>query len=145
MTLLCNATGIYRKTVNNNKIKFKTELAKLIFRLRKRVDSGSIKNSNIRKAIKKLSSTTHQSIGASQKPINVYLKFYVIISGKRKILRELDCPIDSYVIKMNHLKKISLKNLDFKNYKEMQDLIYKKYNGLRIMADILSWDNKKQY
>ena len=145
LTVLCNATGIFRRTVDSKDKEFKIKLEKIITKLRKQVNLGSIKNSDIRNAIKELSSATGYSVGASQKPINVYLKFYAVLSCRKKILRELDCPIDSYVIKENGLKRISLKKLDFKDYEEMQNTLYKKYNGTRILADILSWDIKKQY
>ncbi len=145
LTVLCNATGIFRRTVDPKDKEFKIKLEKTITKLRKQVNLGSIKNGDIRRAIKELSSATGYSVGASQKPINVYLKFYAVLSSRKNILRELDCPIDSYVIKKNGLKRISLKKLNFEDYEEMQNTLYKKYNGTRILADILSWDIKKQY
>ena len=67
-------------------------------RLIPKIDSNSIASSDIRNAIKELSEKSGVSIGAAQKPINVYLKFYCAIQNKREeILRELDCPIDSRI------------------------------------------------
>ena len=111
--------------------------------LTKKVDDNSIKNEDIRKAIIELRKFC-SSIGASQKVINVYLKFYCIISNKDdKILQELDCPIDSEVIKYYNLKKIRLINLDLKEYKIMQEELRKR-EGMRIIAEIKAYDTKKQ-
>jgi hypothetical protein len=96
LTVLCNATGIYRKTIPaKHQAKYKLKLKEVILRLTRGVDDGSITNRAIRNAIMELEEFCG-SIGVSQKAINVYLKFYSVISNKRdSILNELDCPIDS--------------------------------------------------
>jgi len=104
-----------------------------------------LKNEDIRNSIKKLAEVSNVSVGASQKAVNVYLKFYCIISNKPKeILTELDCPIDSKVQKRNSLKKIPLKDINFEDYVEMQNILKDKYD-LRILADIEAYDEEKVY
>ncbi|MEK6891579.1 MAG: hypothetical protein AABX25_00170 [Nanoarchaeota archaeon] len=145
LTVLCNATGIYRRTITaEQKKNYQIKLKEIIMRLTKKVDSDSITNKDIRNAIIELREFCG-SIGASQKAINVYLKFYSVISNKKDlVLRELDCPIDSFVIKKNKLKKIALSNLNLEDYEEMQNKLNQKYE-MRILADIEAWDIKKEY
>jgi hypothetical protein len=78
------------------RLNFSRELLKSIIKLRKLVDNEKITNTDIRNEIRKLSERARVSIGQSQKVINVYLKFYCLFLGKpEKILKELDCPLDS--------------------------------------------------
>mgnify|MGYP001614127137 FL=1 len=117
----------------------------MIKNLINKIDGNSLTNEEVRKAIKELSEKSDVSIGASQKAINVYLKFYCILANKSdEIIKELDCPIDSFVIKENKLSKVSLKNMNIKNYEEMQNTLKEKY-GTRLLADIEAWDDKKVY
>ena len=146
LTVICNATQIYRGTIPKDKKKVYTEiLRELIKNLINKIDGNSLTNEEVRKAIKELSEKSDVSIGASQKAINVYLKFYCILANKSdEIIKELDCPIDSFVIKENKLSKVSLKNMNIKNYEEMQNTLKEKY-GTRLLADIEAWDDKKVY
>lgn len=146
LTEFANATGIYRRTIPKDKKKtYKDNLKKLIKKLIKKVNNNSIKNKYIRKSIKNLSKNAKISTGASQKVINVYLKYYCILANKsNSIIKELDCPIDSFVIKENKLKRVSLIRLSLKDYEEMQDTLGKKY-GVRLLADVRAWDDKKIY
>jgi len=115
----------------------------LVEELTEKVDNNTIKNKDIRTAILRLTELSKVSIGASQKGINVYLKYYCLISKKSDtILTELDCPIDSFIENACKLKKISLKKLDFEDYKEMQIKLEKQY-AMRIIADIEEWDKRK--
>ena len=145
LTVLCNATGIYRRTITaEHKANYKIKLKEIIMKLTRKVDDGSIANRDIRNAIIELKEFCG-SIGASQKAINVYLKFYSVISNKDdSVLKQLDCPIDSFVIKKNKLKKLSLSNLNLEDYEEMQNKLEQKYD-MRILADIEAWDVKKEY
>jgi len=146
LTEFANATQIYRRTIPKNKKKpYKENLKRLIKELIEKVDNNSIKNNDIRASILELSEKVGISVGASQKVINVYLKFYCVLGNKPKaIIKELDCPIDSFVIKENKLKKISLKNIFLKDYTEMQNILEKRY-GIRLLADVQAWDDKKIY
>ena len=81
LTIICNATQIYRGTIPlNQKEIFKKNLRKTIEKLITKTDSNQLKNSDIRNSIIKLASDSNVSIGATQKAINVYLKVYCIIS-----------------------------------------------------------------
>jgi hypothetical protein len=153
LTVLCNATGIFRRTIVTNKDQYKKKLREIIIRLTRHIDDGSITNSEIREAIKELGKVS-PSIGASQKVINVYLKYYAVVSNKSDaVLNELDCPIDSFVIKENGLnsigkkhgrKGIALTNLKLEPYEEMQHTLGQRY-GMKILADVEAWDSKKAY
>ena len=56
----------------------------------------------------------------------------------------MDCPIDSFIMKENQIKKIPLKNIGIKDYEEIQKFLESKYK-LRLIADIKAWDSKKIY
>lgn len=146
LTVLCNATGIYRRTIKpENKDLYRNSLKIAIKELIDKVDNNSIKNKDVREAIRELSNISGVSIGASQKAINVYLKFYCVISDKDDlIIGELDCPIDRKVINKNRLRKIALKDIDLEHYTEMQEKLRKRYD-IRILADIEAWDSVKGY
>lgn len=145
LAVLCNATQIYRKTIKKNqKEAYKLKLREIIIGLTKKVDNNTITYEDILKAIIRLRKHC-DSIGAAQKPINVYLKFYSVISNKDdRILKELHCPIDSFVIHKNGLNKISLSSLDLPEYVKMQETLQKRYR-MRILADIEAWDKRKDY
>jgi len=142
LAVLCNATQIWRRSIPKEKQEvFKENLSKIILNLLIKIDSNTLKNKDIRMAIKELSSKSGLSIGVSQKPINVYLKFYCAILNKIDLLNELDCPIDSIVKKKQNLKNIALKNLDLKDYIEMQEILRKNHT-IQILADKY-WDESK--
>jgi hypothetical protein len=112
--------------------KYKRLLLNSIRKLRKLADNFSIKNSDIRKEIEKLSKETGVSIGQSQKVINVYLKFYCLIKDcPLKIIQELDCPLDSTTMD----KKQKMKNvLTMKDYINWQNKFEKDF-GIRLLRD----------
>ena len=146
LTILCNATQIYRRTIpDDRKETYRQNLKRLILRLIPKIDSNRITNSDIRNAIKELSKRSGVSIGAAQKPINVYLKFYCVIQNKtQEILRELDCPIDSRIQIRNHLSGIPLTDIDYDIYVEMQNQLERKHS-MRILADVKAYDEVKMY
>lgn len=143
---LCNATGIYRNTVSKKEKNIFDENAKNIIKdLISKVDSNQIKNFDIREAIIKLSELSgfKDRVGASQKVINVYLKYYCVVGNKsEEIIKELDCPIDSLVRKKYQLGNISIKNITFKNYIDCQNVIEEKFK-IRVMADVPAYDEIK--
>ena len=112
--------------------KYKRLLLYSIRRLRKLVDNFTIKNSDIRDEIKKLSEETGVSIGQSQKVINVYLKFYCLLKDcKVEIIKELDCPLDSTTME----KKQKMKNvLNMNDYINWQNKFEKEF-GIRLLRD----------
>lgn len=145
LTILCNATQIYRRTIKKGqKEAYRSKLRDITIRLVEKVDNNTITYEDIMGAIKELRNYC-DSIGAAQKVINVYLKFYSVISNKDdRVLKELHCPIDSFVISKNHLNKIPLNRLSLTEYVEMQKILQKRY-GMRILADIEAWDKIKNY
>ncbi len=112
--------------------KYKRLLLYSIRGLRKLVDNLTIKNSDIRKEIKKLSEETGVSIGQSQKVVNVYLKFYCLLKNcKVEIIKELDCPLDSTTME----KKQKMKNvLSMDEYIDWQNKFEKEF-GIRLLRD----------
>jgi hypothetical protein len=127
--------SIYSSKRDGNDIdvdKYKRLLRDSIRRLRKLVDNSKIKNSEIRNQIKKLSEETGVSLGQSQKVINVYLKFYCLLKDcPIKIIKELDCPLDSTTME----KKQKMKNvLDMGDYLYWQNKFEKEF-GIRLLRD----------
>jgi hypothetical protein len=133
------------RSLNRGKRKFKKALFDSIAKLRKKADNGTLRNVDIRREIKKLSQKTKKSIGQSQKVINVYLKYYCVLTGKPlKIIRELDCPLDSRILSKFESRKLRLKSLeDFKVYKKIQKNIEKEGKGIRLMPDIKIYDERR--
>ena len=142
-TILCNATGVYRGTVaKNKKAKFQEKAGSIIVELIDKIDNDKLTNRDVRDAIEKLGKES--GVGASQKVINVYLKFYCIIKANKNpnIMEKLDCPIDRLVRKDNGLPNISIKGMTLDDYVKNQDILEEKY-GIRIMADIHAYDEAK--
>ena len=142
---LCNATGIYRKTLNNAEKEIFDKNAEVIIKdLIVKVDLGSIRNIDIRNAIRTLSrlSGLNEKVGASQKVINVYLKYYCVVAHKSDLLVELDCPIDSLVRTYYKLGNFSMKNMTFGDYIRSQEIIGDRY-PIRVMADVPAYDETK--
>jgi histone H3/H4 len=125
---------------------FKRALFSAINRLRKKADRKTLKNEDIRKEIKELARKTGASVGQSQKGINVYLKYYCILTNKpKKIIRELDCPLDSTIISKfgKGQEKIRLKDMRFTSYMKFQNRLEKEGNGIRLKPDIEIYDKKR--
>jgi len=119
---------------------FNRELFNLLQILRKKVDNNTIRNNTIRNSIKRLSKKTGASIGQSQKVINVYLKVYCFIKNKpNKIIKELDCPLDSTTMKGEKTMR-GLGN--FKEYEYFQKTFENRNNGIRILED-MKYDRKR--
>ena len=78
---------------------FKRNLMDSILRLVSKADNGTLSNGKIREEIKHLAEDDNISVGQAQKVINVYMKYYCILTGKLDLVRELDCPIDSGIVK----------------------------------------------
>ena len=127
-------TQVGRSISKNKKVPehFKENLLVSIRKLRELVDTNKIKNADIRSEIKRVNRITGASIGQSQKVINVYLKFYCLILHKPlKVIKELDCPLDSTT--MN--KKQTMKKLEkFEEYEDWQNEFLKDC-GIRILRD----------
>jgi len=136
------------RSIGRKNIKFKKELYKGISRLLKKLDNHSLTNQHIRNEIKRISKSSHVTIGQAQKAINVYLKYYCILTSKsQKVIKELDCPLDSSIMKTfktKSLKKQHLKNMkDFNEYEKWQKHLYEKGSGIRLQPDIKTYDKKR--
>lgn len=138
-----------RNISKQEKLEFKKELFKAILELADRVDKSTLKNNHVREKIKNLSDNTSGTIGQAQKVINVYLKYYSILTGKKnELLRELDCPLDSKVMSRYErqlgLKRMSLKNMDdMHTYETWQNGLKKTGRGLRISPDLQTYDPER--
>lgn len=121
---------------SNRPENFNTELFNIMKHLRILVDNETIKNGDIRTAIKTLKERTGASIGQSQKVINVYLKFYSLISNKNEnVLKELDCPLDSTIFRELGVKQNNMRNLnEFSKYEKLQAECEKRA-GIKILFD----------
>jgi hypothetical protein len=79
--------------------------------------------------------------------INVYLKYYCILTNKpEEIIRELDCPLDSGIIKKfgERFEKIAtLGDINFNLYMKFQNHLEKEGNGVRLKPDIEIYDKKR--
>lgn len=136
------------RSLGKNNHVFKRELLKAIVKLSKKVDTSALKNADIRNSIKKVSARSGVSLGQAQKVINVYLKYYCILSGKPpSVIRELDCPLDGKILSRyttKGLRKISLRAMrDFDNYVAWQDHLKVIGNGVRLWPDIQTYDKKR--
>lgn len=139
---------------------FKRELFNSIMTLRCKVDDGTLKNQNIRREIRELAKRTSVSVGQAQKVINVYLKYYCLLRDITNLIVELDCPVDSGIIKAvlnqpsikgKHGPKsfanlhgaTRLKNIDYPTYIFLQERLENMGSGVRLQRDIQSYDKKR--
>lgn len=102
---------------DDEKENFNKRLLKKCNVLLSKVDDSSITNDLIRTSIGELQSENPKiSFGQAQKVINVVLKQYCFIRHvDPKILKELDCPLDSTTMKKQN------------SMKEVDSIIYEKY------------------
>ena len=133
------------RSIKKKKRTYKKELFKIVKNLFKKIDNNIIKNRDVRNGILQLKKKSKVSIGQAQKVVNVCLKYYAVLANKKpKILKELDCPLDSTVFKKygDHKKGLNkttnLTNLDnFEKYKEWQELLRKKGRSIKIYSDLI--------
>lgn len=125
------------------------EMKKQVFNscleLANKADNGTLRNEDIRNKIVEVSKNAKCSIGQTQKIINVYLKYYCILTKKPpEIIKELDCPLDSQIMskyRTSGLWKYSLRELtDFSRYIAWQKRLEFIGNGIRLSPDIKTYD-----
>lgn len=141
---LITATGILRNSFKKHNQKdrtlYKKNAVRVIERLLAKVDNDTLTNTAIQKSISELAGG-RWSVGLAQKSINVVLKYYCLARGEKlRMLKELDCPIDSGIIREYYKQgynrpNFRLVNLDAKSYKAIQKLIRKK-KDIKILADL---------
>jgi hypothetical protein len=128
------------------------EMKKQVFsaclELANKADNGTLKNEDIRNKIVEVSKNAKCSIGQAQKIINVYLKYYCILTKKPiEIIRELDCPLDSQIMskyQTSGVWRMSLKemaNIDW--YDAWQKRMEFIGNGVRLSPDIETYDKQR--
>lgn len=128
------------------------EMRKQVFssclELANKADNGTLRNEDIRNKIAEISKNAKCSIGQSQKIINVYLKYYCILTKKPpEIIRELDCPLDSQIMskyQISGLWKYSLREMtDISRYVAWQKRLEFIGNGIRLSPDIKTYDKQR--
>ena len=128
------------------------EMKKQVFNscleLADQADIGTLKNEDIRNKIVEISKNAKCSIDQVQKIINVYLKYYCILTKKSpEIIKELDCPLDSQIMskyQIPGLWKYSLRELnDFGRYVAWQKRLESIGNRIRLHPDIKTYDSQR--
>jgi hypothetical protein len=127
---------------------FKKQVFDSCLELANKADNGTLRNEDIRNKIIEISKNAKCSVGQTQKLVNVYLKYYCILTKKPpEIIRELDCPLDSQIMekyKTSGLWKYSLREMtDFSRYVAWQKRLEFIGNGIRLSPDIKTYDNKR--
>ncbi|MCF0217261.1 MAG: hypothetical protein HUK21_12440 [Fibrobacteraceae bacterium] len=127
----------FSKENMQNKGEFKEALVETCLLLIKCVDKGTLKNSDIRKKIKQLTSIDKNiSYGQAQKVVNVVLKQYVFLTKKWDFVKELDCPLDSIVMKGCGIKNNTMKSVTEEDYLAYQKKFEADYDGNRVLKDL---------
>jgi hypothetical protein len=128
------------------------ELRKQVFNscieLANKSDNGTLRNADIRNKIAEISKSANASIGQTQKIINVYLKYYCILTRKPpEIIKELDCPLDSQIMtkyKTSYLTRTSLREMtDIGWHVAWQKQLESIGNGVRLSPDIKTYDKQR--
>jgi hypothetical protein len=131
---------------------YNPEMKKQVFNscleLSNKADNGTLRNMDIRNKIIEVSKNAKCSIGQTQKIINVYLKYYCILTKKPpEIIKELDCPLDSQIMskyQTSGLWKYSLREMtNFNRYVAWQNHLGFIGNGIRLSPDIETYDKQR--
>jgi|GEM_PF-5138165 len=155
---------------SENVLLFKRKLFESIQRLAEKADASTLVNRDIRQEVAFLAKDGI-TVGQAQKVINVYMKYYSILREKLNLIKELDCPVDSGMIRlvwsnltdkdklalqrMLNPKRLSiplsvlfsemarLNNMDFRLYTFIQDVTERIGNGIRILPDLEVYDKRR--
>jgi len=138
------------RSLRKTNVEFKKQLYNGILDLAKKADENKLKNQDIREKIKEISEKSGVSIGQAQKTINVYLKYYCILTKKpAKIIKELDCPLDSKIMTKFESRKLGLVKIplkamnDFDNYVAWQNRLKEEGMGISLKVDIETYDKER--
>lgn len=136
------------RSIRKSRPEFKKKLFEATLELADKADNGILRNEDIQKKITALSNTTNVSIGQAQKVINVFLKYYCILTQKPDaIISELDCPLDSQIMsrfKTKGIKRTSLKKMTkIEDYIAWQNHLKKVGKGIRLRPDIQTYDKER--
>ena len=164
-----------RSTKSNDetaKLAFKKRLFDTILSLVEKVENGTLTNIDVRSGICRLAEEADVTTGQAQKVINVYLKYYCVLRDKQSLIKELDCPIDSRIVKhvwkqLTPEDKVDIENrlslaqhgvrlnwiffseitrlnkLDFLTYELLQKRLEEMGNGIRLLDDFEIYDKER--
>jgi len=154
------------------KLVFKKRLFDTILSLVEKVETGALTNIDVRSGIRRLAEEADVTAGQAQKVINVYLKYYCVLRDKQSLIKELDCPIDSGIVKhvwkqLTPEDKVDIENrlslaqhdvklnwiffseitrlneLDFLTYELLQKRLEEMGNGIRLLVDFEIYDKER--
>lgn len=136
------------RSLREDKPEMKKQVFDACLDLANKADNGTLRNEDVRNKIVEISKNTKCSIGQTQKIINVYLKYYCILTRKpHEIIKELDCPLDSQIMskyKTPYLTKMSLKEMtEISWYVAWQKRLELIGNGVRLIPDIKTYDKQR--
>ena len=136
------------RSLRKKNLKFKEKLFEASLELADKADKGTLRNEDIRKKIVAISSTTDVSIGQAQKVINVFLKYYCILTQKSEaIIEQLDCPLGSQIMsrfKTKGIRRTSLTKMNnITDYLVWQNHLKKIGKGIRLRPDIQAYDKER--
>jgi len=119
------------------KYEFRKTLINYCLELMEKADKGALKNKDIRQKIKSLSNIDPKNIsyGQAQKVINVSLKQYCFILGNEKLIKELDCPLDTTTMKGCKIKHKKMIDVNEDDYLKYQQIFEEENNGIRVLKD----------
>ena len=164
-----------RSAKNNDdmaKLAFKKRLFDTILSLVEKVDTETLTNIDVRSGIRRLAEEADVTVGQAQKVINVYLKYYCVLRDKQSLIKELDCPIDSGIVKhvwkqltledkvdienrlslAQHGVKLNwiffseisrLNKLDLLTYELLQKRLEEMGDGIRLLVDFEIYDKER--
>jgi hypothetical protein len=164
-----------RSTKSNDdtaKLAFKKRLFDTILSLVEKVENGTLANIDVRAGICRLAEEADVTTGQAQKVVNVYLKYYCVLRDKQSLIKELDCPIDSRIVKhvwkqLTPEDKVDIENrlslaqhgvrlnwiffseitrlnkLGFLTYELLQKRLEEMGNGIRLLDDFEIYDKER--
>lgn len=136
------------RSLRKSSPELKKQMFDSIMELARKADNGTLRNEDIRKKILEISDKAKVSVGQTQKLVNVYLKYYCILTRKPiDIIKQLDCPLDSQImsrLERRDLKRMSLRKMnEINDYVAWQNYLEKIGKGFRLEPDIQTYDNQR--
>jgi hypothetical protein len=128
--------SISKKWRKQRIIEFKKCVFNELDRLCRKMDNDTLTTRQIRNSIKRIDKIPNVSYGQAQKAINVILKYhYIIYHFGETVGSRLDCPLDSFILKLLEENNIPLLKMNYNCYCRIQ----KKIQNPRIDFDD-NWD-----
>jgi hypothetical protein len=143
-TMILRSIGTTFKHNNDGKTlkEYKICLFKILCEIFNLIESNEFNENVLRNSIIELANQFSISIGQSQKPINVILKFHYYLNNinNNDIKKQLDCPIDKIMLKELGFTNLSLNAIDLEQYNKLQKIINERVQ-FRIDFDDI-WDRQ---